>query len=94
MVVENDSTAIVQARAAEHAAEHKLEGCEIFGGYQELLDNADVDAIYVPSPNGLHFDWTMKSLEAGFHGVYPSMQMVDGGSRVSGGRPPPPPPCR
>ena len=56
-----------RARAVEHAEEHKLVGCEIFDGYQELLDNADVDAIYVPSPNGLHFDWTMKALDAGFH---------------------------
>ena len=55
-----------RARAVEHAQEHKLD-CEIFDGYQELLDNADVDAIYVPSPNGLHYEWTMKSLEAGFH---------------------------
>ena len=48
-------------------AEHKLEGVEIFDGYQELLDGADVDAIYVPSPNGLHYEWTMKALDAGFH---------------------------
>ena len=40
---------------------------EIFDGYQELLDGADVDAIYVPSPNGLHYEWTMKALDAGFH---------------------------
>jgi predicted dehydrogenase len=56
-----------RARAEEHAAEHKLEGCVIFDGYDDLIANADVDAIYVPSPNGLHFEWTMKSLEAGFH---------------------------
>ena len=56
-----------RARAEEHVAEHKLEGVEIFDGYQELLDGADVDAIYVPSPNGLHYEWTMKALDAGFH---------------------------
>ena len=56
-----------RARAEEHVAEKGLEGCEVFDGYQELLDNADVDAIYVPSPNGLHYEWTMKALDAGYH---------------------------
>ena len=51
-------------RAEAHVKEHKLEGCVVFDGYQDLLDNADVDAIYVPSPNGLHYEWTMKALEA------------------------------
>ena len=40
-----------RARADEHADEHKLEGCVIFDGYDDLIANADVDAIYVPSPN-------------------------------------------
>ena len=31
------------------------------------LSWSDVDAIYVPSPNGLHYEWTMKALDAGFH---------------------------
>lgn len=56
-----------RARAVEHAEEHNLDDCEIFESYQDLLDNADVDAIYVPSPNGLHYEWTMKSLDAGYH---------------------------
>ncbi|KAG5647499.1 hypothetical protein DXG03_009436 [Asterophora parasitica] len=36
-------------------------------GYQELLDNPEIDAIYNPLPNGLHYEWTMKALAAGKH---------------------------
>ncbi|WP_265764279.1 Gfo/Idh/MocA family protein [Fodinibius salsisoli] len=35
--------------------------------YQELLDLAEVDAIYNPLPNHLHVDWSIKALQAGKH---------------------------
>lgn len=42
-------------------------GCEFLGGYQDLLDRPDIDAIYMPLPPGLHADWASKALLAGKH---------------------------
>ncbi|RDW85633.1 hypothetical protein BP5796_03958 [Coleophoma crateriformis] len=35
--------------------------------YQELIDDSSIDIIYNPLPNGLHFEWALKALQAGKH---------------------------
>ncbi|MFI9812597.1 Gfo/Idh/MocA family protein [Saccharothrix variisporea] len=42
-------------------------GGEPVRGYQRLLDRADVDAVYVPLPSGLHAEWVRRALLAGKH---------------------------
>ncbi|RDB23953.1 D-xylose 1-dehydrogenase (NADP(+)) 2 [Hypsizygus marmoreus] len=57
-----------QNRAAAFAKKHGIG--KVYGGpngYQELLDDPEIDAIYNPLPNGLHYEWTMKALAAGKH---------------------------
>ncbi len=40
---------------------------EAIGGYDELLQRDDVDAVYIPLPTGLRKDWVIKAAQAGKH---------------------------
>jgi predicted dehydrogenase len=39
----------------------------IHASYDELLNDRDIDAIYISLPNSLHHEWTLKALQAGKH---------------------------
>jgi D-xylose 1-dehydrogenase (NADP+, D-xylono-1,5-lactone-forming) len=50
-----------QAQADAHAIP------KVYGSYDELLADPEIDAVYVPLPNALHVEWSVRSLEAGKH---------------------------
>lgn len=42
-------------------------GGNIFDSYAEMLNAPDIDAVYIPLPPALHFEWAKKALEKGKH---------------------------
>ena len=39
----------------------------IYDGYEKLLDDETINAVYIPLPNHLHMPWTLEALAAGKH---------------------------
>lgn len=40
---------------------------KLYTDYQALIDDENVDAVYLPLPNGLHMEWVEKAAKAGKH---------------------------
>lgn len=36
---------------------------KVFGDYQALLENRDIDAVYIPLPNSMHFEWSLRGTQ-------------------------------
>ena len=53
------------ARAASFARRHGIP--RIHPTYAALLDDPEIDAVYIPLPNSLHCAWTVRALAAGKH---------------------------
>jgi predicted dehydrogenase len=53
------------SRAREYANANGIE--RAYGGYDQLLADADVDVVYISLPNGMHVEWSRRALEAGKH---------------------------
>jgi hypothetical protein len=51
-------------RATQWAQKYKVLP---FKGYEALLNEKKLDAIYIPLPNALHYEWIDKALDIGLH---------------------------
>ncbi|KAI0367771.1 NAD-P-binding protein [Pilatotrama ljubarskyi] len=56
------------ARGSKYAHEHSIP--KLYSGpqaYYDLLADPKIDVVYIPLPVTLHFEWSMRALEAGKH---------------------------
>lgn len=67
--VPDASAYAVASRDAGRATEYaRAKGIErAYGSYDELLDDPEVEVVYISLPNGMHVEWARRALESGKH---------------------------
>jgi D-xylose 1-dehydrogenase (NADP+, D-xylono-1,5-lactone-forming) len=70
--MKNASNAVFYAIASRDSA--KLEECRksfyparLYNSYDGLLNDPDVEAVYIPLPNHMHMEWSIKAMQKGKH---------------------------
>lgn len=53
------------ARAREFARKSDIP--KAYGSYEALLDDAEIEAVYIPLPNSMHHEWAIRAAEKGKH---------------------------
>ena len=68
-LAENCELAAVAGRRLEKAEEFRKEFGfrKAYEGYDALLADPEIEAVYIPLPNHLHAEWSIRALEAGKH---------------------------
>src|SRR5260221_9389708 len=64
----NELVAVASRRLEKAEAEARQWGIpRSFGSYEALLADSGIDVVYVPLPNALHAEWTIRAARAGKH---------------------------
>ncbi|WP_050564970.1 Gfo/Idh/MocA family protein [Salinispora oceanensis] len=69
-LVELESTELVAVASRDPAKATAVAatfGCAGVGGYQNLIDDPGIDALYIPLPPSMHHEWVGRALRAGKH---------------------------
>ena len=56
-----------RGREKAEAVREAAPDARLYEDYESLLEDAGVEAVYVPLPNSMHVEWTLRSLAAGKH---------------------------
>ena len=66
---ENCRLYAIAGRSMEKALAYQKEFgfAKAYGDYEELLNDPEVEAVYIPLPNTLHHEWVVKAANAGKH---------------------------
>src|ERR1043165_5854207 len=63
-----DVVAIASRNEEQAKATAKLLNIPVaYSSYEELLNDPTIDAIYIPLPNHMHVEWSIKAINAGKH---------------------------
>lgn len=54
-------------REKTHEIAQKNDIPKSYGSYEDLLDDPEIDAVYIPLPNHLHKEWVITATEKGRH---------------------------
>ncbi|RZC56112.1 hypothetical protein C5167_014965 [Papaver somniferum] len=68
----NSDLCAVASRSVEKAKNYAITNgfpstSKVYGSYEQLLDDPDIDAVYVPLPTSLHLEWAVKVAEKKKH---------------------------